>query len=171
MDETVDILCVIDAETLADLVGSGKISKGSLNSPTSLGAWGSSDLYIYMITEGSFVVNNQAKSELTIKTSVGDNVRWHITCPSNRQSCMLYQLQTGSTLLGPMELLHMTETEYINDTATTAKKVTYQESAWQTTVLGTGSVQYSWNFQLIDNKTGNVLGYFCWDPFINIAEN
>ena len=173
MDNTIDILCTIDAETLVDMVKEGKIAAGSIESPTSLGSWGSSDLYIYMITEKNFVVNNQAKSELKISTRIGDNVRWKIDCPSNSQSCILYSFRAGqgAELLTPPQLMDLHEIKYINDQATTIKEVHVEDSVWQSTVVNTGDVQYSWSFQLVDNTNGKVIGYFTWDPFISICEN
>jgi hypothetical protein len=173
MENTIDILCVIDAETLANNIKSGTLSPGTLENPTWLGANSNSDVYVFMITQGSFVVNNQTKSELMISAKVGDNVRWGITSPASGvdYSCMLYNFQTGSVILTTPFVLPLSVVEYINNPANPAQilSLSYTNSVWQSTVTAVGSVQYSWSFQLID-QNGNVLGYFSWDPFINIAQ-
>lgn len=81
MSKTIDILTVVDCVSLMNAVANKTITAGTQSAPTSLGSYASSDAYIYMITASSYVVNDQAKSELTVSANVGDSVRWMITCP------------------------------------------------------------------------------------------
>ncbi len=175
MSNTIDILCVIDAVTLAANVASGAIPKGSQASPTSLGSYSQSDVYVSMLTEGSYVTNDRDGSELTITCDVGDNIRWTVTNPGAgvNYSCMLYQFSSASigTSVSQPICLPLSVNLYINSASpntSTPTPIAYTSSAWQTTALAaSSSVQYSWAFQLI-NQSGTVLGYFSWDPFIII---
>jgi nematocidal protein AidA len=174
MSKTIDILCVIDAETLADAVANKTIAPGTLSKPTSLGDYSASNVYVFMITQGSRVVNDQAQSELTVDCEVGDNIRWTISNPGAgvNHSCMLYDFQSasiGTAITAPICLPLATKL-YINGQPDPQKPaaIAYTSSAWQCTALAkTASVQYNWSFQLID-PTGKVVGYFSWDPFIKI---
>ena len=177
MSNTIDILCVIDAATLAAKVASGSISAGTQANPTSLGSYSQSDTYVSMLTEGSYITNDKDGSELTITCDVGDNIRWTITNPGAgvNYSCMLYQFSSASigTSVSPPICLPLGVNLDINSASPntgTPKPLAYTSSAWQTTALGavpSPGVQYSWAFQLI-NQSGTVLGYFSWDPFIII---
>ena len=103
MSNTIDILCVIDAATLAAKVASGSISAGTQANPTSLGSYSQSDTYVSMLTEGSYITNDKDGSELTITCDVGDNIRWTITNPGAgvNYSCMLYQFSSASIGTSP----------------------------------------------------------------------
>ena len=177
MSNTIDILCVIDAVTLAENVQNGSINPGSQAIPTSLGSYSQSDVYVSMLTEGSYVTNDGGGSELTITCDVGDNIRWNITNPGAgvNYSCMLYQFSSASigTNVSQPICLPLNVNLYINSASPntgTPTPIAYTSSAWQTTALAacpSPGVQYSWAFQLI-NQSGTVLGYFSWDPFIVI---
>ncbi|MDI1256334.1 MAG: hypothetical protein PSV16_09545 [Flavobacterium sp.] len=54
----INILVAVDGSQLAQQVADGSISAGSQGSPTSLGAWSQSDVYIAMISQHSNVVND-----------------------------------------------------------------------------------------------------------------
>jgi len=72
MSNTIDILTVVDAVSVLEAVANKTLSgDGTSSNPYNLGANGTSDAYIYMITAKEFVVNNQAKSELTVAAKVG----------------------------------------------------------------------------------------------------
>lgn len=175
MSNTIDILCVVDAATLAAKVANGQLPAGSLNAPTSLGSYSQSDVYVFMITENCYVVNEQAQSELTIQCDVGDNIRWTITNPGAgvEYSSILYNFQSaaiGTYVTQPI-CLPLAVNLYINNPSnpTSATPIAYTSSAWQTTALqACNSVQYSWSFQVL-NQQGIVIGYFQWDPFITIV--
>ena len=50
---TIDILIAVDGAKLAQQVSDGSISPGSQGSPTNLGSYSSSDVYIAMITQNN----------------------------------------------------------------------------------------------------------------------
>lgn len=174
---TIDILCVVDANFLV-----ANVTPGTLSNPTSIGSYASSDTYIFMIADGQYASNNQGQSELTVSASVGDTLRWTITDPStgligdqqsHSYSCILYGFSSG-TANGVITTPACNSTPalmYYNSTIdpATPAAAAYMCAAWTSSVIATGSVQYSWNFQVIDNTSGNVVGYYCWDPFISVS--
>lgn len=176
---TIDILCVIDTN---GLMKKG-LSSGSLENPTQLGSYDQSDTFVFMICDGQYACNDQGKSELTVNANVGDTVRWTITDPSTglitgeqgqSYSCILYNFKSGSqdkTISAPA-LKSVPALSYYNnvESATTPAAAAYMCSSWTSSILKTGNVQYSWAFQIIDNYSGNIVGYYTWDPFINVQK-
>jgi nematocidal protein AidA len=174
---TINVLIAVDAATLAQQVKDGSIKPGSQSNPTFLGSYAASDVYISMITQSGNVDNtSQGQSELQIKCNSGDTVQWAITSftnnfnhsvflyagvfsPADAMNAMSYNSSqvknylpaAGGTTIGPL-------TKYINQVVTA-----------QANVARVGlSIQYYLSFQLIDNSKGTVIGYFAWDPFINV---
>lgn len=168
---TIDILVVVDAETLVNT-----LPGGSEGHETYLGAWGTSDPYIYMIAPGAYVISDQAQSELNVNAHSGDIVRWTITSPTRGQlyNPILYSFATGdpNALTAPQMLdLTLDVFEPTNVSAPTGpfSQVRYQDYVWQATLLEPNqSVQYTWCFLILDND-GNLKGAYKWDPFITIA--
>lgn len=171
----IDILTVVDATTLVDLVSTGKLAAGTLENPTGLGSYAGSDQFIFMICDGEYVVNDQGKSELTVSAQVSDVIRWTITNPSAdfTYDCLLYNFQSGAvgtTITAPVCSTQPVVSYYNSlQDSTTPVPSAYMYTVWTAQILATGpAVQYSWSFQVIDSNTGNVVGYFMWDPFIQI---
>ncbi|HEX7641373.1 MAG TPA: AidA/PixA family protein [Burkholderiaceae bacterium] len=171
---TADIVCVIDANTIMQAVAAGKLAAGTATAPTSLGSWKESDQYIFMIADGSYVSNDQGKSELTLDCSVGDQVRWSITNPSAdfTYNCLLYNFVPNKTgIISPPQPVTKTVTTYCNTPGnpTVPAASTMTMTVWTANVESVGSVQYSWAFMIVDNATGETVGYFFWDPFIKVT--
>jgi hypothetical protein len=181
---TIDILIVIDANSIVQDVNKGSLGSGSAIAPQQLGAWGQSDAYIYMIADGAYVVSNQGKSELSIQCNVNDTIRWTITNPSAGlyYNCMLYGFTSsvnggiGTYITAPV-VNTTAATSYYNNplSVTTPDPTAYMLSAWSSTALAetsslgnNGALQYNCQFQVIDTGSGTVVGYFEWDPFIVI---
>jgi hypothetical protein len=167
---TIDILVVVDAETLIATKRGGTFAN-----PINLGSFGTSDPSIYMIAPGDFVVSNQAKSELDVKAHSGDIIRWTITSPTRGQlyNPILYGFQTNepNALTSP-EMLDIQLNIYVPTKVTAPtgpfSTVTYQDYVWQATLLQPGQqIQYTWSFLILDND-GNVAGVYAWDPFITV---
>jgi Inclusion body protein. len=174
---TVNILIAVDAATLAQQVKDGSIKPGSQSAPTNLGSYASSDVYISMITQSGNVDNtSQGQSELQVKCNSGDTVQWAITSfannfdhsvflyagvfnPSNAMNAMSYNSSQAYNYLpasGGSSVGNITK--YIN-----------QVVFAQASVAKVGvKIQYFLSFQLVDNSTGKTIGYFAWDPFINV---
>jgi nematocidal protein AidA len=177
----IDILTVVDATTLMDLVATNKLSPGTFESPTNLGSYAGSDVFIFMIADGEYVPNGgQGKSELTVSANVNDVIRWTITNPSAdfTYNCILYSFQSAAiaqNIISTPTCATMPVVSYYNSLldSTTPVPSAYMYSVWSTSILnvGAGSVQYTWSFQVIDSTNGQVVGWFTWDPFIQIKSN
>ncbi len=175
----INIAVLVDADNLVNHLNTGTLQPGSLNSPTSLGAWGGSDNYIYMVGKRGVVSNDQqAKSELQIDASSGDEITWTMsTFASNTTySAFIYDSQFNLTkgsapmgiediayhnieagvLLPPSSNPEAPKSQYVNHVYRTSAKVTQIDQ----------TIQYTMSFQLVEAASGNVLGYFVWDPFI-----
>ncbi len=178
---TVDIITVIDASTLIELVNNGKLSAGTLTQPTKLGSYKDADPFIFMIADGDYVINGQAQSELSISCKVGDTLRWTIANPSAglTYNCMYYQFSSSDSLIfnyitSPQP--HATLSNFYYSTSeqpSTALKTSFTCSPWEASVTAIPSekLQYNWAFQIIDNLSGLALAYFVWDPFIQIQQD
>lgn len=175
----IDIVTVVDASTLISLVNDGTLQPGTLEAPTNLGSYAGSDRFIFMIADGSYVVNDsQTHSELTVSANVGDNIRWTITNPSAdfTMDCLLYGFKSaaiGTAISNPACQTSPVISYYNSLTGPTVPAAAaYMYSVWVASVLSNTQpvVQYTWNFQVLDASTGVPLGYFTWDPFIQIAQ-
>ncbi|AZZ98021.1 AidA/PixA family protein [Pseudoalteromonas sp. R3] len=173
----INILVAVDAEKLADKVADGTLSAGSAEHPTPLGAWSQSDVFISMIAQHGVAVNNQGQSELTIQAESGDFLQWAMTTfgnntdhtasiyngsfnPSNGIEAFGSEIQQENNYLVPSD----------DSAPTTFTKVVNQFSVYQAKITKVKqSIQYTLSFALVNNQSGSVVGYFTWDPFINVA--
>lgn len=167
--ETIPILTVIDCQSIIDTIG----QKGSEGSPYNLGSYGTSDVYVYMLTTQSFVVSEQGQSELTVKAQVGQSVQWAMTCiGAGTQYNVIIQGVTpnSTTAISEPFSLPLTTDRYVGAPGATPTPESYQEFLMQATVqsVGSGQIQYYVNFSIVDTS-GNTLGYYQWDPFINVT--
>ncbi len=177
---TIDILCVIDTNGLMKRAK----DTGTLSTPINLAAVdASTDTFVFMICDGQYACNNQGKSELMINANVGDTVRWTITDPSTGLtpgedsksfSCILYNFKSGGegTVLTTPVLNSAPAISYYNSltSITTPVAAAYMCSSWNSSIVATGNIQYDWAFQVVDNATGEVVGYYTWDPYINVKK-
>ena len=172
---TINVLIAVDAAQLAQQVKDGKIKAGSQNSPTSLGSYSSSDVYIAMIAPNSVVVNGtQGQSELQISANSGDTVEWAITSFDNNfdQTPYLYNgtFSPSGSINIPLSYSCGQAYAYLatgNPPASKPTKFINQVStvSGQIQMVAT-KITYHLSFTLVDNATGNIIGYFQWDPFI-----
>lgn len=171
MSNTIDILTVVDTVSLREAVSSGSLKKGTKAAPRSLGSYANSDAYIYMITAKDYVVNNQAKSELTVTANIGDTVRWMITCPGGGTGSnvimMGWKAGSGGDIVNPISL-DLDINLYVGSPTVAPTTVEFQNYCYAGMVTKQGVVQYVITFQLLDEH-GNDLGYYQWDPFINVS--
>ncbi|MBL4710100.1 MAG: hypothetical protein JKY48_16850 [Flavobacteriales bacterium] len=170
----INILIAVDGITLAEQVRDGSIKKGSLNNPTSLKSWKESDVYISMISQHSNVVNDGGKSELKISANAGDSIDWAMTTFGNNSdyTAFLYAGHfTPSSAIVPSGLTYFNSQidEHLPNNSKVLTKYTNNVYLAQGTVVKVGvSIQYTLSFQLVDNTTREVIGYFYWDPFIDV---
>ncbi len=170
------VLVAVDGQQLAQQVADGSIRPGTQSSPTSLGAWQQSDVYISMTAQNSAVVNNGGQSELTVKANSGDSLRWTIQTFDGNTDYTAY-LYAGSfnpaANITPLNYFRMVTSSYIPPSTTpTAPPTLVHNSTYVTmgTVIAPGDrIQYTLSFTLVNNATGAIIGYFTWDPFINVS--
>lgn len=165
------ILTVIDCESILQHVPPGQVGQEA-----SLGAWNTSDQFIFMICSGDYVASDQGKSELKIGVHSGDIVQWTVTDPTAGQaySPVLYGFATSQTnvMTAPVmisETLAVYEPQDTSSPTGPFKQVSYPDYVWQATITTPGvSIQYSWKFLILDNN-GTNLGAYTWDPFITVS--
>lgn len=173
--KTIDIIIAVNSDKLASGISDGAIAPGTVDAPTNLGAWQQSDILISMIAQSSFAVSNQGQSELTIKANSGDIVQWAITTFDNDidYTVFLYNdLFNPDTAISSLDYDLVTNSAYLpgegNPTGPISK-VNNKNYIVSGKVLTPGArIQYTLSFALVDNSSGQIIGYFYWDPFINV---
>ncbi|MXN93037.1 hypothetical protein GR160_17560 [Flavobacterium sp. Sd200] len=174
--ELINILVTVDGAKLAEQVSDSKIAAGTKNAPTGLGAWSTSDVYIAMISQYSNVVNDGGKSELTISANSGDSIRWAMTTFGNNAdySAFLYASSfnpSDAIVPNPLTYINSQIEEHLPNNSGTLTPFTNNIYIAQGTVVKVGlQVQYTLSFQLVDNSNGSTIGYFSWDPFIQVNQ-
>lgn len=176
----VNIAVTLDSDALVASVQNGALGTGSLDSPQSIGANATSDAYIYMIAQNSVVVNNQAGSELTVQVSSGDQIRWNMTTFDNNSKYTAFIYKSQFNLTSGTPPIGLSDVQYANQqigvrlpegsdpTGPLGQYVNHIYPASTSVNAIDQTIQYTLSFQLVDNETGVVFGYFVWDPFINI---
>lgn len=172
----INILVTVDGAALASQVADGSISAGSQGSPTGLGAWQSSDVYIAMISQHSFTVNDGGGSELSIQANAGDSIRWTMQTFDGNTDYTAY-LYNGnfnpSGNITPLNYFNMKTSEYLppgtDPTAAPALEHNFTYAVMGTVIQPGGQTQYTLSFVLVNNNNGQIIGYFTWDPFINVS--
>ncbi|MES2654925.1 MAG: AidA/PixA family protein [Bacteroidota bacterium] len=176
----INILIAVDGATLAQRVQDGSLAAGTSGSPTGLGAWSQSDVFISMVTQNSNVTNgsSEGSSELSITCDAGDELQWSIISfdMNTEQTPYLYNgsftLTAGNPPIGITPLTYLT-TEVVNYFPPTANPTGPLTAATNTLARAIGTVttpgqtlQYTLSFVLVNNSNGSIIGYFSWDPFI-----
>lgn len=189
--KTINVLITIDGETLYNKVQDGSLLPGTAAVPTSLGTYGTSNVYISLITQNNNVSNNppggqgQGQSELSITCKVGDVIQWSvITFDANtNQTPYLYNAifetvdpitrEPNNLKVGITTPLTYKTTSVVNyfPPSGTPKGVPTSTTNTITTASGTittagQTIQYAPCFELVNNSDGTIIGYFSWDPYI-----
>jgi len=172
---TINVLIAVDGATLAQQVADKSLSPGSSGSPTNLGSYSSSNVYIAMIAPNSSISNGtQGQSELQISANGGDTVQWAITTFDNNfdQSAYLYgsSFNPAAAINTPLSYASSQTYEYLatgNPPASTPTKFINQVNTVSGVIQQVGvTIQYTLSFTLVNNANGSIIGYFQWDPFI-----
>ena len=173
----IDILVTVNGQQLAQQVSDGSLKPGSVNSPTALGSYSSSDVYISMVAQNNYVSNDQGKSELSITANSGDSVRWTMTTfdENTDYTAFLYADHFNpSTGITSLSYFNMQSSLYLpsgTDPASGNVQLYHNNTyvAQGTIIESNQSIQYTLSFKLINNSNGQVIGYFTWDPFIKVS--
>lgn len=165
--EIIDVLIAVDTETI--------ISKYGTNSDPDKPVQITDPSLIFMITKSADAVSGNAGNELKIGAKTLDTIRWRETSLSLNAvySAILYKFvaTSGEDLIStPIPLLAKDETPLPDPKNPTVPKTqTIETYFWNSTVLNPGDVTYHFNFLIID-RSGNIQGYYWWDPFIQITD-
>ena len=178
---TINVLIAVDGAAIASQVADGSLSAGSQASPTYLGAYGSSNVYISMIAPNTYVSNGtpgqgQGQSELQVSANGGDTVEWAITTFDNNfdQTPFLYNgnFNPSGSINTPLSYACGQAYAYLapgNPPASTPTKYVNQVSTVSGTIQQIGvTIQYTLSFALVNNSNGKIIGWFYWDPFIQV---
>ena len=160
---------------------------GSWNAPMSLGSYSQSDVYVEMMVQNSALVNDQGGSELTVSANVGDEIVFTITAPGAGQNYypVLYSAALSNANVRNLGANTAVWTNYCLESGGNGSQPTFGPTIpngypnagqpntficpqWLFQVNGSGSTQYSMSFAVLNTQTGAVVGYYMWDPFINI---
>lgn len=163
-ESIIDILMVIDAETLLATVPPGTVAV-----PAPVGAE-----LIWLLVRSGNAVFGQGTKELKINAKTMDTLRWRCTTTSLNAAYtgMLYKyfaLRGDDLLSTPVPLTAQVTTPLPNpaDPLHPARQ-TINSSFWSATVLAEGEVTYAFCFMIMD-RDGKFLGAYKWDPFISIT--
>ncbi|WP_076411947.1 AidA/PixA family protein [Shewanella sp. UCD-KL12] len=174
----INVQVSVNADQLSTQVRDGSIPAGNVNQPTNLGSYSSSDVFISMVAQDNVVANDQGKSELRINAVAGDAIRWSMTTLDDnaRNTAFLYDGHFNpSTCITPLTYFNMHTKLYLPAGAEPKNGVIVEYDSYdyvaQGSIIEPGqTIQYTLSFKLIDNSNGQVIGYFTWDPFINVAQ-
>ena len=167
MPDFIDVLIAIDAETIIKRFGKNT----DPNRPTFVN---DSSKLIYMTTRQDHIIGSPG-SELTIKASPDDIIRWRETTMSlnSKYTGILYKFDatSGSDLIDTPEPKSVVISEPLPNNHDPLNPTTQKINSfyWQCTVLETGSVTYHFSFMILD-RSGAKQGYYYWDPYINIQD-
>lgn len=173
MSKTINILSVIDVETILTEVAAKRLKQGTAQNPTLLGSFSSSDFYVYMITAQGFIDTGdttRANSELTVDANTGDSIRWELTCPGSglQHNAIIANVHLGSSGSITQPEANVTYRQ-IYDTAGSPGYQVVKQTDFTSTVIASGLTQYNITFQIMDSS-GVSQGFYYWDPFIKAID-
>jgi hypothetical protein len=121
-------------------------------------------------------VNDGGGSELTVTANSGDTLRWSMQTFDSNSDFTAY-LYAGtfnpSANISALVYLPVTTSSYLPTSSDPlAAPALVHNSVYfaQGTVLTPGTqIQYTLSFTLVNNSNGTIVGYFSWDPFINVS--
>lgn len=167
MMQIIDVLVVIDAETIINKFGKNTDS----NNPVQV----TDPNLIFMVTKRTDAVSGNGGNELKIASKRLDTtIRWKETSLSliSTYSALLYKFTatSGSNLISPPVSLLVTAQTPLSDPSNPAvpKIQTSKTYFWNCNVLKSGKVTYHFNFMILD-RSGKVQGYYWWDFYIEIT--
>jgi nematocidal protein AidA len=169
----IDILIVVDGLQLAAQVADGRLLAGSADSPTSLGTYSSTGIYMTMITSfGTILDNSGDQPELRVNAYRGGAIGWTInTIDNNRaQTAYLYNGNADTAIIDISLYSCRTVKNYLatgNPPAEKPSKFLNQISkVLSYTELPLVTLNDGIFFTLVNNSAGQIIGYFTWNPII-----
>lgn len=170
MPSIIPIQIVVDGAQILKSVGEGGTADQPLKISGSL-----EHRVVYMITNKSYVANNQADSELKVMAFPGDMLEWRISAVGRTDfSPILVKYTSSNTnaLQSPSQAV-VESPFYIpaepGDQNSPLKSVIAPDVQMTAMVQGMNTrVTYNWTFKLVDRR-GQTKGYYRWDPYIYIG--
>lgn len=172
MSNTIDILIVIDAETLVE-----RWPGHAPEHPHALGSFDDAKPYVFMIAKHAYVsalgANSEGGPELTIRANSGDRIRWSITSPGSglNNNLILYGFASSNNdaLSTPqMEAIGVEEYQPADTRQPTGARIPVlsKDYVWVIDVNQPNvKLTYTWNFMVI-GRDNSIQGCYSWDPTI-----
>jgi len=166
-ESIIDVLTAIDADTIVATYGKNNDSANpvQVTAPN----------MIFMLTRQKNVLSGEGGSELNISAQTLDVIRWRACTMSMNAaySVILYDFvaTAGTQLISPPVPIEADVIDPLPDplNPTVPKTQTIKSYFWNTTVVAAGNATYHFKFMVLD-RTGEVQGYYWWDPFITIVD-
>ena len=163
---TIDILVAIDTETIQATYGHSLDPKKPVNVPNKPNL-------IYMIVRNQNAVDGQAAAELRISAETMDTIRWRATSLSlNSDTEVVLCSYSGDKPLisDPEPILAQVKCPLPNpNDPYNPTTQTINSYFFNAVVKNPGQVTYHFVFLIVD-RHGAKIGYYQWDPFINITD-
>lgn len=162
---TIDVTIVFDAEGILNKYGE-KQSKPPAFITTQ-------NEQIHMITKKGDAISGQGGSNLKIRAYPSQNIRWYATTLTlnSRFSAVLYSFQAtkgGSLISKPVPKIVSVDSA-LPDPPENPKSQPIKVFFWETTIEEKGTVVYHFDFLIFDNHAKKILGFYTWDPEIQIS--
>lgn len=165
-DSVAEVMITFDAEGIIDRYG--KQTNPDPKKPQDINY-----SYIYMVTRSKNAFSGNGGGNLALQVRTGEFIRWRENSPTYSYQAILcnFTVSSGADLLGPMQQSRI-EINYAmpNMKDPTAKPTETQKVkvySWRTEAQLEGTASYVFTVMLLD-RDGNVVGYYKWDPTIQI---
>jgi hypothetical protein len=174
LNSTIDILAVVDAESIIAQYADKPLSKD----PTRPVYLATNTNLVYMFVKKDEAVDYQGQSSLIVAVRPGDSINWRAeSLTKNTDYCVLLSAcqvnQSGQQSIQPPRLV--TTQVYIPLPVIEGGKVTHATRQdfldsyfYSTANSANHSVLYSLTFVITD-RSGEPFGYFTWDPALSIS--
>lgn len=185
MGKTIDIIIAVDADKIMNNIKNLTQEKGGkVNGTTTVDGYylkgnSVSDNYIAMIAKHDSVSGKPGSSELEVKVSTGDMIRWSMTTFGNNSDYTAYLYnasfhdQHNNKPMSDLVYFPQQTSALLPETddpkGTVIEKPNSNFVMLSTVLASVGPIQYDMSFVLYNNTTQKPEGIFRWDPFIKIS--
>lgn len=173
----INILVAVNGTQLSQQVSDASMGAGTIDTPMSLDACDESNVYIAMLAQSNYVANDQGKIALVVKAKPGDILRWTMTTfdRNSGYTAFIYRciFNPVNSMIHP-RYMNQVANEYLPSGPDSTEEPTNYHShmyiAQAAVLKHSREVLCEMAFQLVNNSTGHVVGYFSWRPFIQISQ-
>lgn len=185
MGQEINIQVLVDAPRIMDQMRENGFQPAPADDPFSLQLFDDTDRLIYMIAPRDAIYQSaEGDPELEIKAETGDTIIWHMNTFGNCADYSVYlywhyfYLAEGEPPLGLANPGYFRQTvglwlpyegEDPNVPNCPLEPVLDQHYTFSADVVSIDQlIDYLMCFRMVDNASGESLGYFCWSPKIRI---